>query len=460
LDKALTSLTAKERIDYFAIFENLEPNHVDIDMTRLVKRKRPRKKLSEFQKLWAKAEKLENENVRFQARLDEIMQRIRTDIQPVEEEFAKQGVPLLRRLLTLGQRKSLAQWQRQELDAWIRELIEPLRSASQLAPEILEDISRYNAFSLGIELDETASTPLVDQLQDHLKRAKHQEEEEDEISEEARRKQTEEEIERILDSAFGHEPPKPTPPGDSDNDLFPNELNEELSRQFDEYHKARNAAREELLEEMLADSTPFSDAEEDFFKFDPFDASDSLPEEEDDDNNDAPKITSVVFTRLFRSTAAQLHPDRELDPVLRQQKQALMAELLGARRQGDVMTVINLYQQHVDNDATLSKADEKQLTNALKRQITALESKREEYSFESPLHRTAFAQFYHQSSRQTNQALNHHIQKMEAATSEVVSQTHSIKTLKTLKPHLEERYEEHRFDNPFEALEEIFNLSR
>jgi len=60
----------------------------------------------------------------------------------------------------------------------------------------------------------------------------------------------------------------------------------------------------------------------------------------------------------------------------------------------------------------------------------------------------------------SDQALKHHIQMMKAATSEVVSQTHSIKTLKTLKPYLEERYEEHCFDNPFEAPEEIFNLSR
>ena len=114
----------------------------------------------------------------------------------------------------------------------------------------------------------------------------------------------------------------------------------------------------------------------------------------------------------------------------------------------------------MDNNATLSKADEKQLTDALKRQIIELECEREEYSFESPLHRTAFDQFYHQSPRQTNQALKQHIQMLEAATSEVISQAHSIKTLKTLKPYLEERYEEHCFDNPFEALEEIFNLSR
>jgi len=428
-------------------------------MIRLAKGKKPRKKLSEFQKLWTKAEKLETENARFRARLDAIIQRIRTDIQPVEEELVKQGVPLLRRLLTLGQRKSLAQWQRRELDAWIRELIEPLRSASQLDPEILEDISRYDAFSLGIELDENASTPLVDQLRDHLKREEQQAEEEDEISEETRHKQAEEEVERILDSTFGHEPPKPPPLDDGGNDLFPNELNEELNRQFDEYHKARNAAREELLEEMLADSTPFSKTEDDFFKFNPFDVGDSLPEDDDDDN-DAPNISNTVFTRLFRSTAARLHPDRELDPDLRQQKQALMAELLGARKRGDVMTIINLYQEHVDNDATLSKADEKQLIDALKRQITELYGKRVEYSFESPLHRTAFEQFYHQSPRTTDQAFKRHMRMMEAATSEVISQARSIKTLKTLKPHLDERYEEHRFDNPFEALEEIFNLSR
>jgi hypothetical protein len=428
-------------------------------MTRLAKGKKPRKKLSEFQKLWAKAEKLENENTRFRARLDKVIERIRTDIQPVEVELAKQGVPLLRRLLTLGQRKSLAQWQRRELDAWIGELIAPLRSASLVDQELLENISRYDAFSLGIELDEDASTPLVDQLRDHLEREEQlaEEEEEDELSEEDRQKQAEEEVERILDSEFGHEPPKPPPLGDSGNDLFPDELNEELHRQFDEYHKARNAAREELLEEMLTDSTPFSGAEDDFFKFDPFDASDSIPE---DDGGDVPNISNAVFTRLFRSTAARLHPDREPDPDLRQQKQALMAELLGARKRGDVMTIINLYQEHVDNDATLSKADEKQLIDTLKRQITELYGEREEYSFESPLHRTAFEQFYHQNPHTTDQAFKRHMQMMEAATLEIISQAHSIKTLKTLKPHLDERYEEHRFDNPFEALEEIFNLSR
>jgi len=85
-------------------------------MTRLTVQK-TRKKQSEFQKLWAKAEMLKQENARFRDRLDGIMQRIGTEIRPVEEETARLQMPLLKRLLTLGQRKSLTQWQRQILIA-------------------------------------------------------------------------------------------------------------------------------------------------------------------------------------------------------------------------------------------------------------------------------------------------------------------------------------------------------
>ena len=109
-------------------------------MTHLTTGKKSRKKQSEFQKLWAKAEKLKQENARFRDRLDEIIRRIRTDIGPVEEKAARQQVPLLSRLLALGQRKSLTQWQRQMLDDWIREILEPLQSAGHLDDGIVDEI--------------------------------------------------------------------------------------------------------------------------------------------------------------------------------------------------------------------------------------------------------------------------------------------------------------------------------
>jgi uncharacterized protein YdcH (DUF465 family) len=107
-------------------------------MTRLATGKKSRKTQSEFQKLWAKAEKLKQENARFRDRLDDIIQRIQTDIGPVEEAAATQQIPLLKRLLALGQRRSLLQWQRQTLDDWIREILEPLMGIDGLEHDVLE----------------------------------------------------------------------------------------------------------------------------------------------------------------------------------------------------------------------------------------------------------------------------------------------------------------------------------
>ncbi len=50
-------------------------------MTRLTAQKKTRKKPSEFQKLWAKAEKLKQQNARFREHLDKIIQRIQTELQ-------------------------------------------------------------------------------------------------------------------------------------------------------------------------------------------------------------------------------------------------------------------------------------------------------------------------------------------------------------------------------------------
>ena len=425
-------------------------------MTRLTARAKKRKKQPVFQKLWAKAEKLKRKNALFRKRLDAIIHRMRTDLQPVEEETARLQIPLLRQLLTLGQRKSLAKWQRQELDSWIRELLEPLQSTNHIDSEILEDISRYDAFSLGIELDDSSSTSLADQLRQHLDQEKKPVREEDEASEESRRNAIEKKVEQILKRTFGPEPPRAVNPDKDSSDFFQDELNEELERQYNEYHKTRNAAREKLLGELLAE-----DEDDNFFDFDfGFDLSDSDEPFPENGEDDTPAISNAVFKRLFRSTAGRLHPDRESDPVLRKEKQALMAKLLSARKQGDVMTVLEMHQQYGGDDAAVSRTDEKQLIGALKQQINELECEQEEYSYETPLHRTAFEQFYHPTKRKTDQAFKQYIQMMEEAASESGSLALSIKSIKTLKPHLEQRYEESRFANPFEALDEFFRFSR
>ncbi len=429
-------------------------------MIQLTVQKKTRQKQSEFQRLWAKAEKLKQENARFRDRLDGIMQRIVTEIRPVEEETARIQMPLLKRLLTLGQRKSLTQWQRQMLDSWIREILEPLQSTSHLNSELMDDLARYDAFRLGFELNEDSSTPMAEQLQAHIEREDTLLEEEFEAEDEAWREAARSEVEKLLDQTFGPEPPRPEHlDEEATADLFQDELKQEQQCAYEAYHEARNAARKGL-EEMLDDSAP-DDEEEDFFDsdfdFDPFGSSGPFSNEKEDS---APTISNSVFKRLFRSTAARLHPDREHDPDMREKKHGLMTRLLNARKQGDVMTIIQMHQQHVGDENALSKADEKQLIKALKAQVDELRHERETYSFESPLHRMAFEVFYSPSQKKTDLAFKKHIQLMGKTASEAQALSQSIRSIKTLKPHLEQRYDECHFVNPLEALDALFGFAR
>jgi hypothetical protein len=238
------------------------------------------------------------------------------------------------------------------------------------------------------------------------------------------------------------------------DDLFGYELIHEQQRQYDADVKARNAAREELLEKMFATGGFSEDDEDDFFDFgpDPFGFDSAVTEE---DESEVPAaISNVVFKRLFRSIAARLHPDRERDPDKREKKHTLMTRLLDARKQGDVMTIVLMYQEHVGEDATLSTLDEKQLLQALKGQIDELRCEQEDYSLQSPLHRLAYEQFYSTHREKTNRAFKQHIQKIENTGSQARLLALEITSLRALKPHLELRYDERSIS----ALEAFFDF--
>lgn len=413
-------------------------------MSRLTKTKRSRKKLSRFHKLWNQAEKLKKENEIFRNQLDALVQRMQTEILPVEREAAAEQVPLLKRLLTLGQRKSLSQWQRHELFEWIMELVGPLQSSGQMTSELQDDIARFNAFNHGIKLDEDSEESLSEQVDNHVKReAESFDEGPFGETPEQLRARIEAEVEQILDDTLGPPPKKPEdqPPV---FDLFEDELADAQQQAYEDYFTRRAQLREQLIEDELAEAE--SGPEDPFDDFDPFSGKDwADPDPQfDEPDTESPALSSEVFTRLFRTTAAVLHPDREPDDARRETNHQLMSELLKARKQGDVMTVLSLYQEHVGGDSGLSGKDEKQLIAALQHQIQTLKMERDEYSFSSPMHRTAFDIFYTKSRKKTDDAFRNHIEHIKNAGKQAGKLAAEIKSLKTLKPYLEERYEEFR----------------
>lgn len=336
------------------------------------------KKQSAFQKLWQQAERHKQQNARFEQELESLVQRVQTDIHPVEQEAAQADKPLLHTLIKLAQRKSLAQWQRFELDDWIVELINQMQCYALVDQELIEDVARYDAFRLGITLDnETNATP-SEQLTDIINREKQMQ---DNAAEEAR-----EEMQEAVDRDYEHD---------------------------------------------------------DFFDFDIDFAGDSYDGDSYEaapfDHPSTPRVTNELFQRLFRTTATKLHPDREPDPDIRYKKQALMGDLLQARKKGDVMTLLALHAEYVDDQNELSKKDEKQLTQALKNQINELKNEKENIALKSPLHWMVYQNFYSQSKKKVDSAINKHLQRVSHDKHQTEKMVKEIRTLKTLKPWLELR---------------------
>ncbi len=427
-------------------------------MSRLTPTQKKRKKQSQFQKLWSKAERLQQDNERFEQQLEKIIKRIREEIMPAEIQAMRSNTLLLKRLLTLGQRKSLAQWQRAELHLWINELIEPLGETNQLDAELMDEIAYYEAFTRGITLDETSATSPAEQLQHILSEQLRKENSERKKALDQHQQLLDNEIESYLDQELGKAPPRAPAAQEHDNDLFGDELREAMEHEYETYQKKRAAMREDLVAQMremaMLDEDEESDLFDEFFGFDEDESAEAEDEETTGSDSQAPVLSNTVFKRIFRSTAAKLHPDREVDPALRKEKQHLMAQLLNARKHGDVMTVIKMYQTYVGEEGSFTKKDEQALIAALQYRIQQLENAKDDYCNTSPLHRLAYERFYHRQAKKVDLAIKKELQNISNVGQETVELAQEIKSLKALKPHLEARSERSNSFDPWEILEE------
>ena len=436
-------------------------------------RSKAKQKKTQFQTLWDKADRLQRKNKELRNNLDGLVASAEQLVRPVEVEAARADLPLLNKLLVMGQRKSLAQWERGVLDEWIKDLITNAQAHGITDDDLMNNIARYDAFRLGIELDEDAdgeSGSAYEQLSVHMQNLQKEAEEtaereraETEAEFDNLKTRMEEFVEHVLDERLGPPPSSGDAPFGT-SDMFASELDDAHKAQLDEYNAKRESLRKEIMDELNDDlyeefgASPFDD---DFSK-DPFSDPDFDFEEDfqhpgnADADIAAPKIDNQTFHKMFRATAARLHPDREADPEKRLEKQRLMSELLAARKKGDLLTVFKMYQEHTDNRESFSKADEKQLIKALKLHIEQLEEEQEAIILQSPMHFATYHRFYDRSKKKQQAKMEKHIREIQDGISDSEKMTGAIKSLKTLKPWLAARYDQLRM-SMFDEFSRNFN---
>lgn len=234
----------------------------------------------------------------------------------------------------------------------------------------------------------------------------------------------------------------------------------EMGVALDENSKSTAAEQlREHMEQQFADEEAFAPDDQDYL-----DDEDDLEEllrrlqEQFEERNEAPPpppsadtkakktdLDDTVFKRLFRQTAAALHPDKEADPERQREKNELMAELLRARKERDLINIVRLHEQHASAESDLTATDEEQLEEVLIDYLSQQRQRMDSIVHHSPMHEFVYQEFYHNNPATVKKRIKAHIKKIESRREGFALFVDRVKTLKALKEILADRYDENRY---------------
>lgn len=372
-----------------------------MNMQSIAPQKQSKKRTqSRFQRLWAEAEGLAKENLKLEKELDVLVQRIDSEVFKAERELGETIREVVYRQLDFAQKKSLLKWQRAELSEWIDDNLSELVAMGLLDEPLQNKLAELRATELGIELDQNSELSPVEQLEKHF---------EDESAQFRRQFET-----------------------PAENNTTADLLDEDEEDDGDGVDDCNDTMEEEELAELLR----------------------RLHEEFDDhDRIEIPEpqkradklISDAVFKRLFRQTATALHPDKESNEERRREKHGLMSQLLKARKEYDLITILQLHEQHAMAASELNGDDQQELEQVLVEYLNQQQRRLDEIVHQSPMHHMAFTEFYHMRPATVTRRINAHVGKIGKKRQGLLDFIGNVKTLKRLKEVLAERYESHVF---------------
>ncbi|MGD8567204.1 MAG: hypothetical protein PVJ39_03790 [Gammaproteobacteria bacterium] len=348
-----------------------------------------------FDKLRQQLLKQQKLNQKFQEDLDELVTIYQTELAQMDSKQVEPLTRLTEKLIDFMGRKSLSNWHREELGDWI---IETISRIGRVDPETADKLHRR--------------------------------------------------VRQLVASQMG---------------MTEEEMDEE-AQQFAESMKEAFESVGETESSGAGADFDDDDPQEDMFGFDDvfedWDVDDDFAENNDPFGGKAPdtderrrRLMDGSWARtLFRRAAQALHPDREQDPEQRQAKERSMQQLLEARNQGDILTLLHLYSEGAGvDDLVLAEQEMKSACQLMEEQLNDLRNEQSDFIYDHPLRMLVHDLFY-SSSRKTREK-NIHLWKQDLKaeaqlTSELVGE---LRNLKVLKEILEERREE-RYFRDFEEM--------
>ncbi|TVQ32000.1 MAG: hypothetical protein EA370_12625 [Wenzhouxiangella sp.] len=153
------------------------------------------------------------------------------------------------------------------------------------------------------------------------------------------------------------------------------------------------------------------------------------------------KLTDPGWVRsLFRKAAQALHPDREIDDQKRAGREQRMQQLLAARKQGDLLTMLKLYAEAVGSDEVqIGEKDMEDACDMLRFRLSELKMTHDELVCRTPTHLFLYREVYSPSKKKREQNLRRLQRTLQEDADQFRGVAEKLRNLKVLKEYLEKR---------------------
>lgn len=346
-----------------------------------------------FNRAWQRVVKQQKENDCFREDLHTFTRETLDRIQDSEKMCMEAMYDTCLHLLGFFSRKSLTQWQRETLLAWVA-----------------EDLHTMQNSHFGAHLD---MEPIRQRINEAVK---------------------------TIYPGLSLQPEYPagnpgfhndSTPGSMHGDSFIEHGHPDFSAEFEQTGRASYTNRKQ----------DDDDASQAFFQY--FFEQQKAFEQERQEQSQALKqlMKSSSVNKLFRKVAGILHPDKETNDAARQEKNRLMGELIKARNTNDIPRIFTFYAKYVGHSPLQELGEDlDSVTHLLERQYQDLRHIKESVLNEEPLTASLSRKSHGKTPAATQRAINNHLREIAAQTHNLRAMRQEITSLRMLKPYLEFHY--------------------
>jgi hypothetical protein len=366
--------------------------------------------------LWSKIEKKQKRNQKFLDDKENLFVEFQAKVLPFEQQQGMEMVNLVEFLIPFFGRKSLSEYQREELISWIESTLEYLRSHPFLAD--VDHDALQNKFTAAFTAFIQVQNVEIDihQIEKVRMDIEHMFEGNMQLTED-------EIINLIKDPSLLNQ--------------YIQRMDKEISEDEEDYdNEENNGEHGDPFERFFDDNFGEDDLQQDAAKEASKDAK---------QKNLDKLFKAGQLNKIYKRLASLLHPDKEQDPAKKEQKHVLMQTLSDARKNKDAFTLLQLYQIHINDGEFSFDPDTLGSMQALLRaKLHRLDDELYAEKSSNELSTLVWRKFSGRSKKQTESNIKIHVANIAEEVQENQLIMQQNQTVAQMKKHLQERLEKNR----------------